>query len=589
MSLISFKVVDQKAIAHAEASVVPPVMVIAGPNGVGKSTLLYAIKNGSGQTTNNTRILYQGPNRVLRRTNVQRRWLGGVMKSLLELLSSGGEISGYEGLNFQNSNRTPDNVDEAGSTIKHTLGKIENRRQAVLAEIVDRHKKNGAGLDLMSLPDIYEPLQTLTKYLLPHLMFNKIDFTNEDNVQCLWSRTDQRRSVPLDIDDLSSGEKSIVILFLPLIEDQIRDQLKLLENIGKALDQAVTTVEDRVFLIDEPEQHLHPDLQTKILSYIRSVSRDAKVQFVVTTHSPSILDQAFDDELFMLSGPSATEGENQLRRIATDAERLEALKELAGSTYFLTTGRVIVCVEGERGFETDEPTDVRLLEMMYPRATAVTLVPTTGKGNVINTVTRLRDHVPENVFRIRVRGLVDADQSTEAVPGVEILPVCMIENFLLDPDILYAYCQSKGVTMFLDSAAISGELEAIAAELREDEITIRVRRRIKPQMIRLGGVSLEIIKKNHANALSTIQEMLPHDEELEKLIADVTAEVDRIIADREASQRFRGKVMLKRFYNRHISPLNIGYTSACLDLAKLIGKTDKVARRLDPVFDKLIA
>ena len=58
------------------------------------------------------------------------RWLRDIL--------GGGDVSGFEGLNFGNTARTPSNVDEAGSTIKHILGKIENRRQALLAGTVDK-------------------------------------------------------------------------------------------------------------------------------------------------------------------------------------------------------------------------------------------------------------------------------------------------------------------------------------------------------------------------------------------------------------------------------------------------------------------
>ena len=201
MGLLNFKVTGQKSLILAEASQVPPVMVIAGPNGVGKSTLLYAIKNQA--LPPNTRIYYQGPHRVLRKTQVRRSWLGGAMRSLMDLLS-GNDISGFEGLNFPNSNRTPDNVDEVGGTIKHTLGKIENRRQSVLAELVDRHKAQRVSVDVVPLPDVYEPLRTLTKYLLPHLSFSKVDFKNEDNIRCVWNRTDAKHEINVVFESLRS-------------------------------------------------------------------------------------------------------------------------------------------------------------------------------------------------------------------------------------------------------------------------------------------------------------------------------------------------------------------------------------------------
>jgi energy-coupling factor transporter ATP-binding protein EcfA2 len=588
MALTSFRVGPLKSIHLAEAIEVPPVMIIAGPNGVGKSTLLFAIKDGAGVITQGTRVLYQGPHRAIRSTQVQRRWLGGGVKWFLDLLTEG-DVSGYEGLQFHNSSRTPGNIDEAGSTIKHTLGKIENRRQSILAGVVDRSKAAGtATLDLSILPDIYKPLRTLTQYLLPHLTFSGIDFSNEDSIRCLWSRTDASGTIEIDIDDLSSGEKSIVILFLPLLEDQIRKNLDLLENIATSPGGELEAVrEDRVMLIDEPEQHLHPDLQAKILAYIRRLAAESNVQFVITTHSPTILDQAFDTELFALSAPSGDTIENQLRRIATNAERLETLKQLAGSAYFLTTGRVVVCVEGESALETSEPTDVALLEIMYPRATAFTLVPTKGKGNVITTVTQLRNHMPEETFRIRIRGLVDPDQSIETVTGIELLPVCMIENLLLDPTAIYAYLAEIGVPTFSDAELVRNELDGIAIGLRDQEIELRVARRIKPQLLRVGGATMEDVKARLALEVSKLQNLLPSDHDLQDIVTQATSQVDDIIAKGRGRDLFRGKTILRTFYSRHIERRNIGYKLACIEIAKRVAGLGVIASQLDPIFDRL--
>lgn len=562
-------------------------MVIAGPNGVGKSTLLYAVRNGSGVITPNTRFLYQGPHRVLRRTAIQRRWLSGATRWMSDLLSGGGDVSGYEGLSFPNSSRTPDNVDEAGSTIKYTLGKIENRRQAILAKVVDVHSSQKIPLDTTKLPDVYEPLRTLTQYLLPHLVFNRIDFESEDNIRCLWTRTDDLGTMELDIDDLSSGEKAIVILFISLLEGQIREKLQELENLALKEPVAPAASEDLVVLIDEPEQHLHPDLQAKILSYMRKTTRDSKVQFVITTHSPTILDQAFDDELFALYSPSADVGENQLRRIATNAEKLETLKQLTGSAYFLTTGRVIVCIEGEPGADIAQASDIGLLETMYPRATAFTLVPTRGKSNVIGTVQSLREYISGEAFRITVRGLVDADQ-TEALPeGIEMLPVCMIENLLLDPQVLFEYASSLPLPQFANVAAVEGELANITGSLREEEIALRARRSIKGWTVRVGGASLPEIKADHAAQMERLRALLPSDAELEAEIARVAGVVDRLIAEGKALDRFRGKVILREFYQRHVSAKNVGYKPMCLELAKRLALAEKIGPRLDPVFDRL--
>ncbi len=564
-------------------------MVIAGPNGVGKSTLLYAIKRGSSKADPGTRILYQGPHRVMRSTQVQRRWLGGGQRWLLDLLGAG-DVSGFEGLSFQNSARTPSNVDEAGSTIKHILGKIENRRQALLAMKVDELQAASGALDTKSLPDIYSPLRTLTEFILPHLRFLRVDFTNEDSIRCLWERTDTSGIVPIDIDDLSSGEKAVIVLFLPLLEDQLQAGLKQLERSEGAAPEEAPAREHRVMLIDEPEQHLHPDLQAKILTYMRRLSEDTPTQFIVTTHSPTILDQAFDTELFVLGEPAGAETiENQLRRVSTNAERLEALKQLAGSAYFLTTGRIIVCIEGERDADPEKPTDARLLGLLYPRATAVTLVPTTGKGNVITTVQRLREHLAEETFRIRVRGLVDADQADASIPGVEQLPVCMVENLLLDPESILEYLQANEVDTFGDADAVDAELRRIAAEIRPKEISLRLRRRLKPLMIRLNGSTLEELRANHAEQVAAVQSMLPKEGTLQTVMTEVTAAVDDIIRNREELDQFRGKEILNAFYQHHIAARNIGYNPMCIQLARIVAGKRRIFARLDPVFARLMS
>lgn len=598
MALLSFRIENDRSIVLAEAIDVPKIMVIAGPNGVGKSTLLYAIKQGGRTEDPGTRILYQGPHRVMRSTQVQRRWLGGATRWFRELLA-GGDVSGFEGLNLGNTARTPANVDEAGSTIKHILGKIENKRQALISGTVDRLRVEGGRFEIAELPDVYEPIRTLTEFILPHLRFESVDFTNEDDVSCYWKRTDARSTRLVDIDQLSSGEKAVIVLFLPLLEDRLQRELTKLEEFGAAvgaeLDEPAEEAgvaperEHRVMLIDEPEQHLHPDLQSKVLSYMRRVSEETPTQFIVTTHSPSILDQAFDTELYVLTEPAeGVEVQNQLRQISTNAERLEALKQLAGSAYFLTTGRVIVCIEGERDADPEKPTDARLLGLLYPRAAAVTLVPTTGKGNVIITVERLRAHVAEGTFKIRVKGLIDADQSNEDRDGIERLPVCMIENFLLDSEALFEFLTHHDLEFFDAAQAVETDLRRIALGMRGKEISLRLRRAIRPKMLRVSGSTLQELRENHARNVAELQDMLPNDDTLQRRVAEATQAVDEIIGVGAELDKFRGKEVLEEFYRAHIATQNIGYNQMCIELARIVSSRGHVAARLDPVFERLI-
>ena len=170
--------------------------------------------------------------------------------------------------------------------------------------------------------------------------------SNESDVRCVFIRTaGDKTTTELDLDDLSSGEKAVILLFLPLIEAEIEESLR---QVSGDTDSAPPSTRDRVFLMDEPELHLHPDLQRRMLAFMRERSAMGHVQFGLVTHSPTILDDAGDEELYLLRLPQ-DQSTNQLRRIASAGERLAALRELTGESYFVATGRNIVCVEGEQG------------------------------------------------------------------------------------------------------------------------------------------------------------------------------------------------------------------------------------------------
>lgn len=60
--------------------------------------------------------------------------------------------------------------------------------------------------------------------------------------------------------------------------------------------------EYNMLLLEEPEAHLHPNMQYKLISYIRALVDDnnEKQQIIITTHSPNISASAKLDELILL-------------------------------------------------------------------------------------------------------------------------------------------------------------------------------------------------------------------------------------------------------------------------------------------------
>jgi len=118
--------------------------------------------------------------------------------------------------------------------------------------------------------------------------------------------------------------------------------------------------------------------------------------------------------------------------VASSSERLEALRELTGESYFVSTGRNIVCLEGETEREFGKkPTDVGLVEVMHNRASRYTFVPMGGKSQVLHAVHRLRESLPPAKYGVAVVGLVDGDRA-ESPTGSVAWECCEIENVMIN-------------------------------------------------------------------------------------------------------------------------------------------------------------
>lgn len=79
----------------------------------------------------------------------------------------------------------------------------------------------------------------------------------------VFKRTIGNESV--DLFELSSGEKGLVHFIFSIYGFEIKNG---------------------IMIIDEPELHLHPQIQSKYLDIIKSVKDDLKIQFIIATHSP---------------------------------------------------------------------------------------------------------------------------------------------------------------------------------------------------------------------------------------------------------------------------------------------------------------
>jgi len=155
---------------------------------------------------------------------------------------------------------------------------------------------------------------------------------------------------------------------------------------------------------------------------------------------------------------------------------------------------------------------------------------------------------------------------------------------------LHEYLLSIGIDSYPDVASVENELKEITTNMRTKEIGLRVSRRLKAHTVRLSGSTVDEVKKSQSNEVEEIQKMLPDEKGLESLMGEISEYVDKVISDNKTLDLFRGKVILKEFYRKaNITSKNIGYKQMCIDLARKISEADKIALKLDPIFDALLS
>lgn len=556
----------------------PNIMVVTGPNGSGKSTLLDSLRHTGGGVGP---ILYVGPHRTSRRQQVRARNLFQNKIQMWQLLAQD-SLPGYEGIDIPSASRTRTawDFDESSSFLKHGLCQIELDRQTAVTQRLDA---DGEILK-NTLPDIWLPLKEMTENLLPHLRFSKIDMDNRDQVRCLWHV--HSKDIIIDIDDLSSGEKSIIQLFFPLVENRVQSLLDKTKGI-----QTEVAHEEVCILMDEPELHLHPVLQSKVLDYIRTVAIKEKVQFILATHSPTIVEQANSDELYLLRPAELVHGEdNQLVKIATDNEKLELMREIFGSTSNITAMRPLLIVEGRKeDKESKRTSDARIYCFLSEQFNQVTIVPGGGKAECIKLVSSLSDILKEFSPDLNAYALLDRDLECKEPDDylLHYLPVSMIENLLVDPEIIWnAIVTVKHKTKFESLSQLESALTNILNQMQEEEISRRVKGTVGAFTFRVRDPISEI--EDQIDIYINSLKKQTNESSLKAVIATAEKEVKKLNDDNKRREYYHGKNILNSFYREYLHETGMSKEIFIYECAKQASQRASVKKLVKELFEQIM-
>lgn len=573
MPIQSFDIADAKIVRKASCGNVPKLMIIAGRNGVGKSTLLNALRKFSGDKVKGTgKILYSGPHRTWRQRKIRSTWLWGQEREYSNILTLD-SLPGLEGIGIPDPQRRYDSTDEAPGFIKYILGQIQAKRQnAIVLQIDKKNLKYPSGY----APDVFKPLKDMITILLPHLEFIGIDQSNIDNIKCLMKAEGVQD--PIDIDDLSSGEKEIIGLFMPLLERQIN---KIIRKINRDKEVDLDTAPDTVMVLDEPDLHIHPELQKRMLTYMRKRAYEDNVQFIIATHSPVIINEAASDELFSLLTRDVAGDNNQLCRVLSSQDKLDLFKDVCGDVAILTLGRPIVFIEGKAPDKSkNTPSDQRILELLCSESKDFTFVPMGGRDEVEKATIILNQIITEKLVGLPVYAIVDADLDINVASSSPIMrwEFCTIENVLLNPisiyEVLEPYKEKTGIST---EGEIEKELIDICKDFAVDETDRRLRKVILSFHLHFKGSEYEELVKERDDGVTELRKLFANKGEIIERIEKTSKEVEEMISNKSALQKFSGKAILGRFYEKIVADKGIGmsFDVFCYSIAERIGKNGR--------------
>lgn len=265
-------------------------------------------------------------------------------------------------------------------------------------------------------------------------------------------------TAPIPPTALSSGEQAIVKLFAWIFHTK---------NYRRA---------PKLYLLDEPDAHLHPSLTRQFMSILKDVLVDQYgIRVILSTHSPSTVALAPEGSVF---------------EMFREQPRIVPSPTVSHTVGLLTSGLMVVSKETKFVFVEDEDdvlfygtiweilTDVgpsRVPNGVPPTPSVVFLPASIGSGasKQAGGCTVVIKHVEKfdvDPLRELFRGAIDLDDGNTPTDRIRVLGRYSFENYLLDPLVVYASLNEEGQSPVAQGVNISKGDEHLIRNMPQDEL-----------------------------------------------------------------------------------------------------------------------
>lgn len=433
------------------------------------------------------------------------------------------------------------------SALYNTQNKYTNVKAEMASAYVQDLLAREAGVPPSSRANLNETLKELFTVFFPGKRFLGPQPTDAGK---LLFPVELENGAQHDIDDLSSGEKEVLLGYLRL---------------------RGTAPSNSVVLLDEPELHLNPRLIRGLPRfYQKHVGEALGNQLWMITHSDTLLREAVEEPSFavyhMHPAVGTPAGENQVQLIAASEQVQRAVIDLVGDLASYSPRARIVLLEGGG----DSEVDLNIIRNLFPEfAEKVNIVSAGSKRRVLEVHDLLERASAAGRFQARFFSIVDRDSERQADAQTAnrfAWDVYHVENYLLHSE----YIRTALEELELGGPAwsverVERELLYSARETVDGLIRQELMRHVNSTMVRcistaidpnttLVAPELRAAAERSSTRLSEALANAVSLESLEEAENQLREELESALANGTWRAEFRGRDVLKRLVSR----VNVG-------------------------------
>ncbi|WP_343583129.1 AAA family ATPase [Herbaspirillum sp.] len=439
---------DWMVIKQADFEDLSDFVVIAGPNGVGKTkikdAIVYIFQN-NGNPPPGCRVILEATNEeektawgreqlVLPQPNFwqffQRNNKRLKTKSRLIQIDSNRVVESvaFQQLTFQSIGNPEEeevgysygfnNVKDRFADICRTLHRLKSK------EVTSVYQEYRSNLDPKKTDVSLTKLQDPTARYIE--MFGKLLYPKEMLPIDINSSTIQYKDDDGNIrqfSELSSGEREVVILTFDILAQNPSDCL---------------------ILVDEPEVHLHPELTFRLIKALKSIGETN--QYFLFTHSPDIIGNSLDTGVHFIRPKIRVPLGNQVIRIdESNVDAFKSIPNIRETIGMISVGKKLLFVEGN---STSIDRNV-FATLAKSSKVDVAIVPSDSCTN-INNMALVCDTLEKGLFGVELCMVRDRDGLTpeqidtfnrKSKGRLIFLPYYHIENAFLHPKAIASVAQ----------------------------------------------------------------------------------------------------------------------------------------------------